>query len=279
MQKEQKKIVIDKKLASWQIPVRYIYRSVRTLMSNKPRLKQLTVNGHELLIWANEDIGKSLILSRRHEADEVRYFQNTIKDGATCIDVGANIGYYSMLFARLSGVRGKVFAIEPLKRNFLAIELSAEINHFENINIFQGVASDDEGFVNITIPEGDGAYAHITSCGEVERSVTVPSISLDSLALKYSFSKVDAIKIDVEGAELLVLHGAKNILSDPILQPRVLMVELVSDMLKTHSATIPMVLEFMHKFGYKPYMASKNGELAPYTSDDFDKIFNVFFKK
>ena len=248
------------------------------LMSNKPRLTQLTVNGYELLTWANEDIGKSLILTRRHEADEVHYFQKTIKEGAICFDVGANIGYYSMLFSQLSGTSGKVYAFEPLRRNSLAIELSAEINHFENIMIFHGVASKEEGFVNITIPEGDGAYAHISGREQVEQSFAVPSITLDSFVFQHSISRIDAIKIDVEGAELLVLQGAEKLLSDPGLRPRVLMVELVSDMLKTHSATIPMILDYMHRYSYNPYITSKNGELTPYTGNDFDKTFNVFFK-
>ena len=278
MQNENKKIVIDKKLVFWLIPVRYLYRKLRMLISNKPRLVQLKVNGYELLIWANEDIGKSLMFARRHEMDEVHYFQNTIKDGAICLDVGANIGYFSMLFSQLSGARGKVYAFEPLKRNFLAIELAAEVNHFNNISVFQGVASNVEGFLSITIPEGDGAYARITNRGQDELTVAVPSISLDSFVIKNSISKIDAIKIDVEGAELLVLQGAERVLSDPALRPSVLMVELVSDMLKAHSATISMVLEYMYKFSYKPYIASKNGELIPYTDNDFDKTFNVFFK-
>lgn len=279
MENQRKKIVIDKKLACWLVPVRYLYRRVRVLMSDKMRLKQLTVNGYELLVWANEDIGKSLMLARRHEVDEVRYFQNTIKPGAICIDVGANVGYFSMLFAKLGGESGKVFAIEPLKRNYLAIELSAGINYFNNINIIPGVASTAAGFVDITIPEGDGAYAHITNGNQPGRSISVPSVSLDGLALEHSISKIDTIKIDVEGAELLVLKGTEKILGDSCLQPRVLMVELVSDMLKIHSATIPMVLEYMHQFGYEPHMASKDGRLIPYTSEYFDKIFNVFFTK
>lgn len=280
MKNEDKKIIIDKKIPIWLVPIRSIYRAVRSLMSNKLKLKQLSVNEYELLVWANEDIGKSLMLARRHEEEEVSFFERFIGIDAICIDVGANIGYYTMLFAKLSGANGVVYAIEPLRKNYLSLELSAEINQYHNIQLFCGVASSSEGEVNISIPQGDGAYAHIASdSSSGERLITVQSTTLDSLAATYAMPRIDAIKIDVEGAELLVLQGATGIFANIQLRPRVVMIELVSDMLKAHAATIPMVLEFMAQYGYQPYKVTKDGHLSPYTTADMDNVFNVFFKR
>lgn len=273
------KKIIDKELSWWAIPLRYGYRCMCGLLPNKMRIKQLNANGYEILTWANEDIGKKLFLLHTHESDEVEFYKQNIKRDDVCVDVGGNIGYYSLLFSKLSGSGGRVYVFEPIKRNSLAIELSAEINGLKNITIFKGVASNFTGEAHIAIPEQDGAYAHLINTEDAQSADSLPvaSITLDSFVINNGVTKVDIMKIDVEGAEFMVLQGAKSIFGNALLRPRIVMVELVSEFLAQNDSSIQDVLTYMSEFGYQPYFATAGGKLMAYKHEDFDKVFNIFF--
>lgn len=273
------KLIMSKRIPFWLIPIRYCYRLLAKRLSSKVMLKQITFNGYEVFIWAQEDIGKKLLLTGSFERDEIRYLERNIRTDDVCFDVGGNTGIYAMLFAKLAGERGQIYVFEPVRRNSLAISLAAEINYFNNIHVFEGVASSENGMVKITLPEMDGAYAHIVKSNNVLDCIDVKSITLDYFVEKEGINRLDILKIDVEGAEFDVLRGAAGILGNEKTAPRVVMVELFSQFLGKFDSSIPEILEYMHNFGYLPYSARLDGSLVPYTSDDFDKIFNVFFKK
>lgn len=273
------KLIMSKRIPFWLIPIRYCYRLLAKRLSRKVMLKQITFNDYEVLIWAQEDIGKKLLLTGSFERDEIRYLERNIRANDVCFDVGGNTGIYAMLFAMLAGERGRIYVFEPIRRNSLAISLAAEINNFSNVYVFEGVASSENGVVKITSPEMDGAYAHIVKSNDVLDCIDVKSITLDSFVQREGVHKLDILKIDVEGAEFDVLQGAAGILGNEKTAPRVVMVELFSQFLGKFDSSIPEILGYMHNFGYRPHYTRSDGSLAPYTSDDFDKIFNVFFLK
>lgn len=273
------KLIMSKRIPFWLIPIRYCYRLLAKRLSSKVMLKQITFNGYEVFIWAQEDIGKKLLLTGSFERDEIRYLERSIRADDVCFDVGGNTGIYAMLFAKLAGERGQIYVFEPVRRNSLAISLAAEINNFNNIHVFEGVASSENGMVKITLPEMDGAYAHIVKSNNVLDCIDVKSITLDYFVEEEGINRLDILKIDVEGAEFDVLRGAAGILGNEKTAPRVVMVELFSQFLGKFDSSIPEILEYMHNFGYLPYSARSDGSLIPYTSGDFDKIFNVFFLK
>lgn len=273
---EQKRIN-DKRLPFWLRPVRKIYRALTRGLSRKVVLKQTSLYGCEVLVWANEDIGKKVLLTKAFERDEIHYLKQQIRQGDICLDVGGNTGIYAMLFAQQTGETGAVYVFEPIRRNTLAILLAAEINEFGGVRVFEGVAGSENGQVKIVIPESDGAYAHIKKHANEMEGMLVRSVTLDTFIENSQLNRIDILKIDVEGAEFEVLQGARGLLACVERSPRIVMIELCTQFLADFDTSIDAVISYMGNFGYAPHYVDSRGKLHPYKTADMDKVFNVFF--
>lgn len=275
---KEQKVVINREVPFWLVPARALYRfCAKNLFSSNLRIRQLCFNGIQYLVWENEDIGKKLILLKSFEANETKLFQKIIKNGDVCVDVGGNVGYFSLLFAQLTGIQGKVFSFEPIMRNYLVIKLAAEINAIKNLTVVDSVVSDHSGECFISIPSSDGAYAHLTNGKQKQNNtINVRSTTLDAFAKEQGI-KIDVLKIDVEGAEKLVLDGSTNILSELDRRPRVVMIELVDEFLMRFGSTVQEIIDVMSAFNYAPYYAGDKGEFILFSPAQHNKIFNVFF--
>jgi FkbM family methyltransferase len=141
-------------------------------------------------------------------------FEKNITQNTVVYDIGANVGYFSLLAAVLTGPQGQVVAFEPLPRNVAFLNKHIAINCLDNIKLIEAAVSDREGKAAFTLGAST-AMGHIGETGEIE----VALVSLDALLDKGVIKPPDTIKIDVEGAEFEVLKGARNILSQyrPIL--------------------------------------------------------------
>ena len=275
------KTIVSKRLPFYLIPIRALYRLIASNVFRRTRLFQVERNGLKYLLWANEDIGKRMILQGSYEANELMAFARLIKQGDICVDVGGNVGIFSLNFARYCGEKGFVYVIEPIRKNQLVIELAALLNGFANIKVLPLALSDREGEVVMEMPSIDGAYAFIKPTDETVNhdQFVVRCLPLSQFVDEQRLGKVDVLKIDVEGAEKLVLDGGFTILANAETRPRVVMVELVDEFLFRYEASIADVLQMMSSIGYKPFYANSEGELIPYGTDEVNKIFNVFFIK
>jgi len=117
-------------------------------------------------------------------------------------DVGANVGFYSLLASELVG-SGKVFAFEPVPRNLSYLRRHLTLNRVTNVEVFAVAVSDRNGTASFEV-EKTGAMGHLSG----EGSITVPVATLDSLAEAGKVLPPDYVKMDIEGAELLALRGA-----------------------------------------------------------------------
>lgn len=135
-----------------------------------------------------------------------------IKPGMTCIDVGANIGYYSVLLADWVGPSGRVIAIEPERLNLLA--LRANLEHCGWATVEPLAVSDQQGSAMLQV------YSHHTgshTLGEIDpKWGTSPGQQIETTTLDYlaaNLSHVDFVKIDVEGHERQVWRGMQELLA------------------------------------------------------------------
>jgi FkbM family methyltransferase len=148
---------------------------------------------------------------------EKQAFLKTIRQGWTVIEIGANLGYFTNLFQLLVGSNGIVHAFEPVPSTFQLLEntLSKERNNCTTHNL--GTA-DEAGEVIFHVPLNDHGQATMSAhdCDswktrEIEE-VLCSVIKLDEFTPISSLTKIDFVKIDVEGAELPSLLGAEHIL-------------------------------------------------------------------
>lgn len=274
------KTIKNLRIPFWALPLRAMFRLFKRLLPDNSVLKQVTVDGIRYLVWANEDIGKKLILLRSFEKNETEAFRRMVKNGDICVDVGGNVGYYSLNLARFSGPTGKVYVFEPIRRNALVISLALELNDFENVEVLQSAVSNTAGTVSLSIPSVDGAYAYINNGSEKlngDREQVARCVTLDDFLSDHGEGRVDVMKIDVEGAEGLVLAGGCKLLEDGSRKPRVIMIEMVSDFLGRFGSNIPDIVDYLQACGYQPFYAKNGRELTPYRREDYDQVFNVFF--
>ena len=135
-------------------------------------------------------------------------FEDIIQENTVLYDIGANVGYFSLLAAVLTGSQGQVYAFEPLPRNVDFLKQHIALNCLDNIEVIEAAVSDREGQAAFALGAST-AMGHIGETGEIE----VDLVSLDALLDRGEIKPPDTIKIDVEGAEFEVLQGARNLLS------------------------------------------------------------------
>lgn len=145
------------------------------------------------------------------EKMEMDLFKKTIKKGWTVLDIGANIGYPSLLFSKLVGENGRVIAFEPDKNNIEILEKNIKANKIKNIKIIPMAVSDRTGIGTLYISDSHSGDHRIYSSGEKRKTENIKTISLDEY-FKPS-DKIDFIQIDVQGAEELAFKGMKRLLS------------------------------------------------------------------
>ncbi len=148
---------------------------------------------------------------------ETEIIKNEIKPNDVVIDVGAHIGYFTLLFAMLVGPNGKVFSFEPEPKNYQLLKRNVEINNYENVITECKIVSDkNEKCILYTFDSSSGANRIYKPDNDVNsKPIEVDSISLDEFFKNSKFlKKIKFIKIDVEGAEVLVLKSMKLILKE-----------------------------------------------------------------
>jgi FkbM family methyltransferase len=139
-----------------------------------------------------------------YEREKQEIISQEVRGGNVFYDVGANVGFYSLLASALVGL-GRVFAFEPSPRNLSYLRKHLELNSAANVDVLALAVSDKNGVERFQV-EPSGLTGHLSSDGDVE----VPTATLDSLMDEGRILPPDYIKMDIEGTELLALQGASK---------------------------------------------------------------------
>jgi len=144
-----------------------------------------------------------------HEVGKKKLFEKTIKPGSIVYDIGANVGIYTIISSILCGEAGKVYAFEPVPHNLKYLKKHIELNHLINVTVIGAAVSSTNGKIFFE-DNGDHCTSHISSEGGME----VDCVSLDYFVFEKQNTPPDYIKIDVEGAEDLVIQGAQKTITE-----------------------------------------------------------------
>lgn len=180
-----------------RLPLRLIPKGmVLPILQGELRCKKWIVGAGEHGYWLGS-----------YEIHKRRAFEQVIKPQMVVYDIGANVGFYSILAAHLAGAQGKVYAFEPLNRNVGFIRRHAILNRMENIEVFEAAVSDQSGeaFFDLGVSIATG---HLSETG----SVKVPVVRLDDLVSAGDILPAEIMKVDVEGAEYAALQGAQKMI-------------------------------------------------------------------
>ncbi len=142
-----------------------------------------------------------------YEKSKQDQIASCLKTGDTFFDIGANVGFYTLLASRRVGVSGTVVAFEPAGTNFSFLTQHVGMNSLKNARLLNYAVSDEDG--HAFFESGPNrAMGHISPNG----SVRVRTVRLDTAMEQEQLPPPNCIKIDVEGAEVSVLRGAANTL-------------------------------------------------------------------
>jgi len=205
--------------------------------------------GFSLYVRAGHSlVGDAIRATRQYEPHVAERLNELLAPGSTFVDVGASIGFYTVLAARRVGSKGRVLAFEPGPQNLTLLYLNIYGNELANVEARQLAISDKSGFLLYNREGDNGQIAPFD--GRTERlalSDLVPSATLDeALAAE---DRVDVIKIDVEGAEGLVLRGAEKVLRDK--RPRIIFEFSPPSLEATSQETGVALLDNLESMGYR----------------------------
>jgi FkbM family methyltransferase len=208
-----------------------------------------------LLLWGKKHYYPYAV--QKFWEPEVEPIKYLIKPGDVAVDLGANIGWYTSVLARLVGERGIVYAIEPIPTTFLLLTAVIQRLHLANVRLFNCAVSDKNGFAVMELPRheygGTNFYmARIVS----ERSTSISSDtirvalrSLDDILSGEHPEAVTFVKCDVEGHELAVLKGARTFFN----RARPAMLIEVTGTAESHDDPNNEFFSLMRAYGYTPY--------------------------
>jgi FkbM family methyltransferase len=156
-------------------------------------------------------LSREVCFTGLYEPPVTRVFERHVPRGGTIVDAGANWGYFSLIAAALSGPGGNVLALEPDPRQFDALSRNVSLNGFDHVQAVRAAAAAAPGQLTLVGYDDDAAnrgVSRVTSSADAagsSRQFEAPAVTID--ALTEAFAAVDLVKIDVEGAEDLVLQG------------------------------------------------------------------------
>src|SRR5712664_2651602 len=202
------------------------------------------------------------------ESAELLFVQRYLKQGMTALDIGAHHGLYTLLASKRVGPSGKVLAFEPSPRERKQLVRNVRINFCSNVHIEPYALGKEPARNNLYVVEGgeDGCNSLRPPAVQSEtRTVPVEVITLDAIASKLGLTKVDFVKLDVEGAELDVLKGALGLLQTA---PRPVFLVEVYD-IRTHpwGYEAREIVEFLYQRGYRWYGLLNDGSIQAIASN------------
>jgi len=154
--------------------------------------------------WA---VGFLIALKRTYEAHVTAAIKPFLKPGSVVLDIGANIGYYTLLAASRIGKGGKVIAFEPSAEDIAMLRMSLAVNRFDNVTIHAKAVAEANGVLSFRMAD---SIAVVGRSGPAAKAFQVESVALDSY-LKDE-PRIDLVKMDIDGGEGLALRGMKQLL-------------------------------------------------------------------
>lgn len=206
--------------------------------------------GRKFYIDLNESMYRKLYFFGIYEPNETRALSRIIRPGDVVIDIGANFGWYTTLFSDLIGKQGEIHSFEPVSQIFYELQRNVKLNSsYNNFFLNQQALGDKVCMIQIHVfSELPCGHASISLLDRNDyTSYDCSMTTLDNYLSKRHMTNVQLIKCDVEGAEMLVIKGAKSLLSS--LKPPMWLLEI-----NTETSAF---------FGYRPcdilyFLQSKN---------------------
>lgn len=241
----------------WHEKVRWVGLQWRQTISRIPRLVRLPFGAY--FFRRNDSLGINL---PRFETRELAFAERLLRPGMTVLDIGAHQGLYTLLASRRVGPSGHVFSFEPSPRERRALRLNLTINFCDNVVVQALALGSQETTADLyVVDKYNTGYNSLRppNVPEPTSTVAVRVGTLDNWLAEEKIDRVDFIKLDVEGAELSVLKGARELLARA--RP-VLLIEIAQTRTAGWGYDAVEIVRFLENIGYLWFEILDGGKLA-----------------
>jgi FkbM family methyltransferase len=167
------------------------------------------VQGH--LMWLDHIDALELSTSEVYEPASTKLLLSDLRPGHVVLDIGANIGYYTLLAARIVGPQGKVFAFEPEPTNFALLRKNVEANGYRNVVLVNKAVAHRTSAATLYLNERNPGDHRLFDVNDGRESISIDMVSLDDY-FGAALPAVQFIKMDIQGAEHSAIRGMENLL-------------------------------------------------------------------
>jgi len=245
--------------------------------------------GGKMYLDSNDSMGLSI--RGVYGPASTRAVLENVKIGNVVVDLGANIGYYSLILAKLVGNEGKVFSFEPVPKNFSKLEKNIKLNNYSNVIAENIAISNFNGQTELFVSQKTIGGSTLYEPKQIKSHqnflpISVSTMTLDNyLKSKTNHENIDFLKIDIEGSEVNALKGATNILKNPKLK---ILIEISPLHLEDANSSPNELLDLLSQNNFKFYLANDNDDTIEFIIKEniFKKLesvkpysINIFCKK
>lgn len=214
-----------------------------------------------MMLNPSDWVDRYLFIEGEYEAANLQILKSVCKPGSVVIDLGANVGWFTLAAANIAGPTGAVFSFEPAPEIFTRLSRNVALNQNQtraSITLINKAVGETNG--NIPFYESTGGNSGLSSMRNINTScrepITVPVIALDEML--GSLPPVTLIKLDIEGAEMKALHGMRELIAR---DKPMLMIELTDKFLREMGSSAEELCRLITVQGYAIHRNNGRGEL------------------
>lgn len=238
-----------------------LYRRTMDFRQRPP--EWVALDGHS--IWAHPDdseIGGEIVANNDYEPHVTAALRQCLAPGDTFVDVGANIGWFTLIGAGIVGPAGMVVAIEPNPGNLVCLSNSIIGNGFTWVDVLPYAVGSEVATMRLLAGRGSNAYLDIEAPSVHDGwrdGAMVPVRPLDDLLS--GIERLDVMKVDVEGAEGRLIDGAAHVLG--VLRPTLLLEFSPGSLIERSGRTGDAFIDQLIDLGYAVAHLTRSGERVP----------------
>lgn len=230
------------------IPLKYLY----FISSNGEIVRNIKDN--KMVLDLNDlGISRELALYKIHEKNSTKQLEKILRPGMNIVEIGANIGYYALIEAKLIRGQGYIYAFEPSPYNLNLLKRNTDLNNYHNVEIYPKAVGAMKGREKFFIASRSNLSGFIKRedmsdmYGEKGKdSIDVEIVKLDDFLKD---KKVDFIRMDIEGYEKEALKGLETTLNSENV-PKYLFIEIHSVLLHKKNSSAEEIIRYLEESGY-----------------------------
>lgn len=227
---------------------------VNRFIFQKKEMVAINNTGTSFAFIPKDAVGRTIYKKGNYEPELSNFILHTINysHDDIVIDVGANIGWYSILLAKLDAAPGQIYAFEPDTLNYNLLQRNIILNKSENITAIQAALSNHAGKSTLYKYNDNNLGRHSLLPINSQNKIEINTTTLDDFAKEYSLlhKKIKLVKIDVEGFEYFVLNGGKALLKNT----EILIHEFSPNLMAQGNVPLDLLINELQSLEMKPFV-------------------------